>query len=50
MTEIRGVSRFLLYILGAFTLAGAVFQPDVKRLVENLWRELSLRPDAVGRS
>ena len=39
-----------VFAAGAFTLAGAVFQPDVKALIENLWRELSLRPDAVSRS
>ena len=38
-----------VFAAGAFTLAGAVFQPDVKRLLENLWRELTLRPDAVAR-
>jgi N,N-dimethylformamidase beta subunit-like protein len=50
MTYYETSSGARVFAAGAFTLAGAVFQPDVKRLVENLWRELSVRPDAVGRS
>ena len=50
MTYYETPSGARVFAAGAFTLAGAVFQPDVRRLVENIWRELSLRPDAVGRS
>ena len=45
--ETRAGAR--VFAAGAFTLAGAVFQPDVKALIENVWRELSLARDTVGR-
>jgi hypothetical protein len=50
MTYYETPSGARVFAAGAFTLAGAVFQPDVKALIENLWRKLSLRPNAVGRS
>ena len=37
-----------VFAAGAFTLAGAVFQPDVKALMENLWRELSAGRETVN--
>ena len=43
MTYYETRSGARVFAAGAFTLAGAVFQPDVKALMENLWRELSLR-------
>ena len=38
-----------VFAAGAFTLAGSIFQPDVKALMENVWRELSAGRDAVSR-
>jgi hypothetical protein len=38
-----------VFAAGAFTLAGAVFQPDVKALMENVWRKLSAGRDTVSR-
>ena len=49
MTYYETRSGARVFAAGAFTLAGAVFQPDVKALIENVWRELSLARDAVGR-
>jgi len=49
MTYYETRSGAQVFAAGAFTLAGAVFQPDVKALIENLWRELSLARDTVGR-
>ena len=48
MTYYETRSGARVFAAGAFTLAGAVFQPDVKALIENLWRELSVPRDAVG--
>lgn len=41
MTYYESVSGARVFAAGAFTLAGAIFQPDVTALVENLWRRLS---------
>jgi hypothetical protein len=38
-----------VFAAGAFTLAGSVFQPDVKALMENVWRELTAGRDTVSR-
>ena len=38
-----------VFAAGAFTLAGSIFQPDVKALMENVWRELSAGRDTVSR-
>jgi hypothetical protein len=38
-----------VFAAGAFTLAGAVFQPDVKALMENVWRELGAGRETVSR-
>ena len=38
-----------VFAAGAFTLAGAVFQPDVSALIENVWRELGAERVAVSR-
>ncbi len=38
-----------VFAAGAFTLAGSIFQPDVKALMENVWRELSAGRHAVSR-
>ena len=39
-----------VFAAGAFSLAGAVFQPDVKALMENVWRELSAGRETVSHS
>jgi hypothetical protein len=33
-----------VFAAGAFTLAGAALQPNVSRLMENLWRRLAEDP------
>ena len=38
-----------VFAAGAFTVAGSIFQPDVKALTENVWRELSAGRDTVSR-
>ena len=42
-------SRRELVAVLVFTLAGAVFQPDVKALMENVFRELGAGRDTVSR-
>ena len=41
MTYYELPSGAKVFAAGAFTLAGAVWWPDVKRVMENLWAHLS---------
>ena len=44
MTYYQTARGARVFAAGAFTLAGSVFQPDVKALMENVWRALSAGP------
>ncbi len=41
MTYYETASGAKVFAAGAFTLAGAVYRPEVKKVVENLWTKLS---------
>jgi hypothetical protein len=41
MTYYEAPSGAQVFAAGAFTLAGAIWQPDVRGLVENLWKRLA---------
>ena len=50
MTYYQTARGARVFAAGAFTLAGSVFQPDVKALMENVWRALSAGRETVSRS
>ena len=49
MTYYQTARGARVFAAGAFTLAGSVFQPDVKALMENVWRALSAGRETVSR-
>jgi hypothetical protein len=41
MTYYETAAGARVFAAGAFTLAGSIWQPDVSRLLENLWARLA---------